>query len=100
MTLEHENHIDKIKRIDDSASYIKNKGFDDKYYKDLIVEYLKQYKSAKKKDIRDLLWGKLPEVLSDTQKENKMRNLLTSMKKAGIIDTDSDNQQKSNWILK
>lgn len=88
------------KSIDDSASYIKNKGFDDKYYKDLVVEYLKQYKSAKKKDIRNLLWGKLPEALSDTQKENKIRNLLTSMKKAGIIDTDSDNQQKSNWILK
>ena len=88
------------KSIDDSASYIKNKGFDDKYYKDLIVEYLKQYKTARKKDIRNLLWDKLPDVLSDTQKENKMRNLLTSMKKAGIIDTDSDNQQKSNWILK
>lgn len=88
------------KSINDSASYIKNKGFDDKYYKDLIVEYLKQYKSAKKKDVRNLLWGKLPDALSDTQKENKMRNLLTSMKKAGIIDTDSDNQQKSNWILK
>ena len=66
----------------------------------MVVEYLKQYKSAKKKDIRNLLWGKLPEALSDTQKENKIRNLLTSMKKAGIIDTDSDNQQKSNWILK
>jgi len=36
------------KSIDDSASYIKNKGFDDKYYKDLIVEYLKQYKTARK----------------------------------------------------
>ena len=88
------------KSIDDSASYIKNKGFADKYYKDLIVEYLKQYKTARKKDIRNLLWDKLPDALSDTQKENKMRNLLTSMKKAGIIDTDSDNQQKSNWILK
>lgn len=88
------------KSIDDGASYIKNKGFDDKYYKDLVIEYLKQYKTAKKKDIRELLWGKLPEVLSDKQKENKIRNLLTSMKKAGNIDTDSDNQQKSNWILK
>lgn len=86
--------------IDDGASYIKNKGFDDKYYKDLVVEYLRQYTSAKKKDIRKLLWEKLPDSLSDTQKENKIRNLLTSMKKAGVIDTDSDNQQKSNWILK
>lgn len=88
------------KSIDDSASYIKNKGFDDKYYKDLVVEYLKMYKSARKKEIRDLLWDKLPDALSDTQKENKLRNLLTSLKRAGVIDTDSDNQQKSNWILK
>lgn len=88
------------KSIDDGASYIKNKGFDDKYYKDLVVEYLRQYTTAKKKDIRKLLWEKLPNALSDTQKENKIRNLLTSMKKVGVIDTDSENQRKSNWILK
>lgn len=88
------------KSIDESTTYIKNKGFDDKYYKDLIVEYLKQYKKAKKKDIRELLWDKLPDVLSDIQKENKIRNMLTALRKQGIIDTDSENQQKSSWILK
>lgn len=88
------------KSIDESTNYIKNKGFDDKYYKDLIVEYLKQYKKVKKKDVRELLWDKLPNVLSDVQKENKIRNMLTALKKQGIIDTDSENQQKSNWILK
>lgn len=88
------------KSIDESTNYIKNKGFDDKYYKDLIVEYLKQYKKAKKKDIRELLWDKLSNVLSDAQKENKIRNMLTALRKQGIIDTDSENQQKSNWILK
>lgn len=67
---------------------------------DLIVEYLKQYKKAKKKDIRKLLWDKLPDALNNTQKENKIRNMLTALKKQGIIDTDSENQQKSNWILK
>lgn len=86
--------------INDSTGYIKNKGFDDKYYKDLIVEYLKQYGSAKKKDIRKLLWDKLPDALSDKQKENKIGNLLSSLKKAKVIDTDSSNQQRSNWILK
>ena len=35
-----------------------------------------------------------------TIKKNKMRNLLTSMKKAELIDKDSDNQQKSRWVLK
>jgi len=88
------------KSIDDGAGYIKNRGFDDKYYKDLIVEYLRQYTSASKKEIRNLLWDKLPNALSDNQKENKMRNLLTSMKKAELIDKDSDNQQKSRWVLK
>lgn len=88
------------KSIDESTAYIKNKGFDDKYYKDLIVEYLKQYGKAKKRDIRELLWDKLPNVLSDVQKENKIHNLLASLKRQEIISRDSENQQQSNWVLK
>lgn len=57
------------KNIEDEAQYIKNKGFNDQYYKDLIINYLKEFKSAKKKDIRTLLWDKLPDVLDDKQKE-------------------------------
>ena len=34
--------------IDESTNYIKNKGFDDKYYKDLIVEYPKPLKVSPK----------------------------------------------------
>lgn len=64
------------------------------------MEYLKQYDKAQKKEIRELLWDKLPDALNDKQKENKIHNLLTSLKKQGIIDKDSLNQQKSNWILK
>ena len=85
------------KSIDESTNYIKNKGFDDKYYKDLIVE---QHGKAKKKDIRDLLWDKLPDALSDKQKEYKIGNLLAILKKNNIIDTDSTNQQRSYWVLK
>lgn len=88
------------KSIDESTNYIKNKGFDDKYYKDLIVEYIKQYGKAKKKDIRGLLWDKLPDALSDAQKEHKVSNLLAALRKTNVIDTDSANQQRSYWILK
>lgn len=88
------------KIIDESTTYIKNKGFDDKYYKDLIIEYLKQYKKAKKKDIRELLWDKLPDALSDRQKEYKIGNLLAVLKRNNIINTNSTNQQRSYWILK
>lgn len=88
------------KSIDDSAGYIKNKGFDDRYYKDLIIEYLKKYKKAKKKDIRELLWSKLPDALTDKQKEYKIGNLLSKLKKDQVITTDSTNQQKASWVLK
>lgn len=88
------------KAIDDEAGYIKNKAFDDQYYKNLIIKYLKQYGKAKKKNIRNLLWDKLPDVLSETQKEYKIGNLLASLKNAGIICADSNNQQRASWILK
>ena len=88
------------KTIDLEAQYIRNKGFDDQHYKDMIVEYLKTFKSAKRKDIKELLWDKLPDVLSDDQKEYKISNLLTALRKKGIIKTDSPNGQKSSWILR
>lgn len=87
------------KIIDEQAQYIKNKGFDDEYYKDMIIDYIKKFGKANKKDIRELLYDKLPNVLEGVQKENKIRNLLTSLKNKSIIDKDSDNQQKSNWII-
>ena len=68
-------------------------------YRDLIVEYLKKYGKAKKHNIRDLLWDKLPDVLDDKKKNSKITTLLTSLRMKGIITTDSPNQQKSNWIL-
>lgn len=36
------------KSIDESATYIENKGFDDKYYKDSIIEYLSNMEKRKK----------------------------------------------------
>ena len=85
------------KTIDEEAAYIKNKGFDDQYYKDLIIEYLKQYGKARKSDFRKLLIDKLPGSLSDNQKESKIGNLLTSLRKQGVINTDPDD--RLYWIL-
>ena len=85
--------------IGEQSQYVKNKAFNDQYYRDLIVKYLEQYGSAKKRDVRELLWDKLPEVMYDNQKESKVKNLLAQMRRMGIITTDSENQQKSSWIL-
>lgn len=85
--------------IDEEAKYIKNKAFNDQYYRDMIVQYLRQYGKARKQDIRDLLWDKLPDVLDDKKKNSKISTLLTSLRTKGVITTDSPNQQTSHWIL-
>ena len=84
---------------EEKIQYIKNKAFDDQYYRDLIIKYLKQYGRAQKADIRELLWDKLPDNLSHKQKNDKVSTILTYMRKKNIIKTDSDNHQVSYWIL-
>lgn len=86
--------------MDEEAQYIKNKGFDDQYYRDMIIDYLEKFGKAQKKDFRKLLWDKFPEVLTDRQKERKILTLLTYLKKKERIETDSTNQQTCNWVLK
>lgn len=88
------------KSMDSGAQYIKNKGFDDKYYKDLIIQFLEEYHHAKKKDIRELLWDKLSDVLSDQQKKYKIGNLLSALKQSNVIMTSTSNQQRNEWVLK
>lgn len=88
------------KSIKDEAQYIRNKAFDDKYYRDLIIDYLNKFGKAQRKDFRRLLMNKLPDVLTEKQKERKITTLLTNLKRSGIIETDSSNQQTSHWVLK
>ena len=85
--------------LDQKAQYIKNKGFDDAYYKQLIIDYLKKWGKGRKSDFEGLLLDKLPDTLSDQQKKNKVKNLLASLRSSGEIKTDSDNHQSSSWIL-
>ena len=70
-----------------------------RYWRRYEVCYLKKFEKAKKKDIIKLVAPKLSDVLDDKKKENKVRNLLSVMKTEGIIDTDSDNKRRANWML-
>ncbi|GAA5132111.1 ATP-binding protein [Alloalcanivorax gelatiniphagus] len=72
----------------DKADYIRNRGFDDKHYRQLICEYIGQFGQAKRADIDRLLLDKLPDVLDEQQKANKIRNLLQSLKYQGLIEVE------------
>jgi ATP-dependent DNA helicase RecG len=83
----------------DKAGYIKNRGLDDKHYKNLIIDYLKTFKYAKRHDITALLLDKLPDILDEKQKHNKIRNILYSMSKKDQSIAISGSSQKGVWIL-
>lgn len=72
----------------DRVQYIRNRAFDDQHYKKLILEYLEVYKEAKRLDINVLILDKLPEVLDEHQKDNKVKNLLQAMRREGLIDLE------------
>lgn len=76
-------------------SYTKIKGFDDKYYKDLICQALGQHGQLGRKEIEELLIEKLPDVLDQEKKVNKVGNLLTSLRKKGRIKVNPNKK----WIL-
>lgn len=88
------------KTVEGEAQYIRNRAFDDKYYQDMIVDYLKEFGMGQKKDFRKLLMDKFPDVLTIEQKERKILTLLTALKRQGKIDTDSDNPRTCHWALK
>ena len=85
--------------VDERAQYTKNKAMDDQYYRDLIVSYLEQWGKGKRSDFIELLGNKLPEVLSEKQKVNKVRNYLASLHRSGIIERDDVNQRTGAWRL-
>lgn len=77
--------VEKSKQVGLKASYIKNKSFNDAYYKKLIQDYLLRFGTASRTDFDELLLDKLPAVLNETQKYNKVTNLLASLRRVGVI---------------
>lgn len=75
------------------ASYIRNRAFDDDLYKQQILAYLDQYGKANRSQIQELIGKHLPDILTENKKYNKVKNILQSMRTAGIINVDKD----KNW---
>lgn len=77
------------------TEYIKNRSFNDSHFKDMIVSYLRSFGGATRGELNTLLSSKLSDVLTDEQKIRKVGNLLSALKKDGIILLS----EKKKWIL-
>ena len=86
------SHVAKV--TDQKDEYIKMQGIDDEHYQALIIKYLVKFEKAKKADFEKLLLDKLPNVLDEKQKKNKIKNILQKLRINGEIETIG-----YDWIL-
>ena len=80
------------------AEYIRARGMSDEHYMSLVVDYLKQYGSASRVQLNQLLYPVLSNDLDEDQKYSKVRNLLTNLRKQGII-CNNGSGSRSRWQL-
>jgi len=78
--------------------YIHARGQDDEFYSKLVLDYLSNYGSATRTELNKLLWSKLSNALDDDQKDNKIANLLTRMRRAGKI-RNVGSRRSSSWEI-
>jgi ATP-dependent DNA helicase RecG len=70
----------------EKADYMKQRGINDDYCQKMILDYLKKFKEGTKKDFNKLLLDKLPDVLDEKQKKNKVKNNLQALRRSGEIE--------------
>lgn len=86
--------VKSTKHIGLKSSYIKNRSFDDEYFKKLIIDYISKFGKASRKEINELLNNKLSDMLSKNQKFDKITNLLSALKRKRIIVCEN-----RHWVL-
>lgn len=77
------SHVAKL--TGQEARHILERGFNKKYYIDLIVALVKEHGPISREKIDEMLMNKLPEVLSEKQKKSKVHNLLSELSRKGVI---------------
>jgi ATP-dependent DNA helicase RecG len=67
------------------ADYIRTRAQDDTFYAKLLMDYLEKFGEASRAEINTLLLDKLSDALTAEQKEDKIGNLLTKLRRRGLI---------------
>ncbi len=80
------------------ADYVRTRGQDDEFYAKLLTDYLAGADTASRKAVDDLLKIKLSHALTLEQKEAKIGNLLTKMRRQERIYNAGSNKG-SQWRL-
>ena len=71
--------------VGEAGRHIRDRGFDQKYYRDLILDLLEEHGPVSRSWINDALVPKLPDRLSEEQKLTQVHNLIQWLRRAGLI---------------
>lgn len=82
------------------ADYVLTAGFDDDYYKDLIIKLIDKFDGVSPGDITKTLMPKLPDALDAPQKRNKIRNLVQELQRDGVIHNVGKHGPGARWARK
>jgi ATP-dependent DNA helicase RecG len=80
------------------AQHIRNRGFDNRYCRDLIVDLVREHQPVSRGDIDILLMAKLPEILTEEQKLNRIHNLLRQLADVGQIQ-NIGGRRWPKWVV-
>jgi len=80
------------------ADYIRTRAQDDAFYSKLIMDYLDKFGMATRTEIDKLLLAKLSDALDEQQKNHKISNLLTNLRRSGKIQNTAS-KKKPIWQL-
>ncbi|NGX62004.1 MAG: hypothetical protein K940chlam9_01497 [Chlamydiae bacterium] len=81
------------------ALYIKNRALNDAHYENLILNFINKYGSATREEINELILDKLPDILDNIQKTNKIGNILSKMRRKDLIKNQGSFKIPS-WVRK
>jgi ATP-dependent DNA helicase RecG len=81
-----------------AGRHIRERGFDKRYYLDLIMELVREHEPVGRSDVDDVLLRKLPDHLTPEQKKRKVKNLLQELRRSGRI-ANSGSRTSPVWSL-
>lgn len=84
--------------INQRVEYSRHKGLGSKSCERFLVESLNDHGTLARQDIDRLLWNVLSDQLTDKQKKAKITNLLTKLRKDGILSNKTAGRN-STWKL-
>ncbi len=80
------------------GEHVRARGFENRYYRNLMLELIREYGPVNRKEIDEVLLPQLPDRLNLEQKGAKVHNLLQELRRAGSI-VNQGSRRRPAWVF-